>query len=126
MTAKQIATVLSRDLRKRMTNPEKVLWGKLRNKQFMGHKFLRQHPLFYQYYNKTKFFIADFYCKELRIVIEVDGGIHEKQKDYDKIRSEILEIQNNLKIIRFKNEDVINNINKILIDLHQIIISNHL
>ena len=126
MNVKQLATVLSRDLRKRMTNAEKVLWEKIRNKQFMGYKFLRQHPLFYQYYNKTKFFVADFYCRELRIIIEVDGGIHEKQKDYDTIRSEILETQHNLKIIRFKNADVIKNINKILIDLHQIIKSKNL
>jgi len=126
MTAKQIATVLSRDLRKRMTNAEKVLWEKIRNKKFMGYKFLRQHPLYYQYYNMTKFFIADFYCKELKIVIEVDGGIHEKQKDYDNSRSEILKIQHDLKVIRFKNADVINSINKVLIDLHQFIKSNHM
>ncbi len=117
MTVKQIATALSRDLRKKMTVAEKLFWHKIRNKQFMGYKFLRQHPLFYQYHSKSKFFIADFYCRELKIVIEIDGGIHEQQKDYDKIRSEILEILHELRIVRFKNEDVLENINKVLIKL---------
>ncbi len=102
-----------------MTDAEKIFWERIRGKQFLGYKFLRQHPLFYQYYEKTKFFIADFYCRELKIIIEVDGGIHEKQKNYDEIRSEILKIQHDLRIVRFTNEDVLENINKVLVELRQ-------
>jgi len=85
---------------------------KERRRQFMGYKFLRQHPVFYEYYGKRKFFIADFYCHELKLVVEIDGGIHEKQKDYDRLRSEILESQKGLRVIRFNNEEVLKEINK--------------
>ncbi|MFC2088853.1 endonuclease domain-containing protein [Calditrichota bacterium] len=120
MTIKQIVINFSRELRKNMTDAEKVFWNKVRNKQFMGYKFLRQHPLYYEYHGRTKFFIADFYCKELMLVVEIDGGIHEQQKDYDMIRSEILERQKNLSIIRFSNSEVLHNINKVIIQLNQI------
>ena len=90
MTLKQIATAISRDLRKNMTIAEKLFWNKVRNKQFFGYKFHRQYPIFYEYYSKEKFFIADFYCHILKIVVEIGGGIHLNQKEYDKNRSEIL------------------------------------
>jgi len=105
-----------------MTESEKIFWGKVRAKQFMGYKFLRQHPVFYNYNNRLKFFIADFYCRELKIIIEIDGGIHEQQKDYDLIRSEILENQHDLKIIRYTNREVNINVQKVLIDLRKNII----
>ncbi len=119
MTVRQMALHLSRELRKKQTKAEQIFWSAVRKKQFMGYRFLRQHPLFYEYYGKEKFFIADFYCKELRLVVEIDGGVHEQQGDYDRIRSEILENQKELKIIRFKNEEVFENMNKVLIDLRR-------
>ena len=100
---------------------EIVFWDKVKDKKFLGYKFLRQHPLFYEYYDKKKFFIADFYCRELNLVIEIDGGIHEMQKDYDQIRTELLETQHEYKVIRYKNEEVLNDINKVLINLRRII-----
>ncbi|MCS4434570.1 endonuclease domain-containing protein [Aquiflexum gelatinilyticum] len=57
----------ARELRKNTTPSENSLWTLLRKKQFEGYKFRRQHPV-----NK---FIADFYCHELRLIIELDGGI---------------------------------------------------
>ena len=119
---KQIALVVSRDLRKNQTPAEIFFWEKVKDKKFLGHKFLRQHPLFYEFYGNKKFFIADFYCGELRLIIEIDGGIHEKQADYDRTRKEILEIQKNYKVIRFKNEEVLNDINKVMFNLKSVII----
>ena len=56
-------------------------------KNILGYKFLRQHPIFYRIDNKwVEFFIADFYCSELKLIIELDGKIHESLKDYDAER----------------------------------------
>jgi len=58
----------ARILRKSMTIPEKLLWDKLKEKQIYGLRFRRQHPI--------EFFIADFYCHQIRLVVEIDGEIH--------------------------------------------------
>ena len=120
-TIKQIALIASRDLRKKQTPAENIFWDKVKNRKFFGYRFLRQHPLFYEFYGQKKFFIADFYCGEIRLIIEIDGGIHEQQADYDKIRTEILETQKSYKVIRYKNEEVVENINKVLINLKSVI-----
>ncbi|MBN1408882.1 MAG: endonuclease domain-containing protein [Calditrichaceae bacterium] len=121
MTTKQLAMQISRELRKNQTTAEKVFWMKIRNKQIRGYKFLRQHPIFYHWQGKEKFFIADFYCKELKLVVEIDGGVHIEQKDYDRIRSEVFEIQRELRVMRFSNKDILNNIKKVLEELYAII-----
>jgi len=88
-----------------MTPEEKILWSNLRNRKLKGLKFLRQHPIVYDTIrNKPKFFIPDFYCAEKKLIIEVDGKIHEFQKDYDERREEILRNMG-LRVIGFKNED---------------------
>ena len=117
VSLKQIALLVSRDLRKNQTPAEIVYWEKVKDKKFLGYKFIRQHPLFYQYYGQKKFFITDFYCSELRLIVEIDGGIHEKQADYDEIRTEIIETQKEYKVIRFKNIEVLKDINKVMINL---------
>ena len=58
-------------------------------------------------------FIADFYCAKLRIVVEIDGGVHEQQKDYDRLRDEILQ-RRQLRVLRFSNEEVISDIHGVL------------
>ncbi len=88
-------------LRKDITLPEKLLWNKLRDRQLAGLKFRRQHPI--------DLFIADFYCHEKRLVVEVDGEIHEYQKEYDEGRTAELE-RLGITVIRFSNEEVKNNI----------------
>jgi very-short-patch-repair endonuclease len=97
----------ARNLRKSMTESEKLLWGSLRNRQLNGMKFRRQHPL--------DIFIADFYCHEKKLVIELDGEIHDKkeQMEYDDGRSFELE-EKGFKILRFRNEEVINDIQSVL------------
>jgi len=121
MTTKQMAIYLARKLRKNQTKAEMVFWQAVRNKKFMNYKFLRQYPIFYIYEKKEKFFITDFYCNSLKLFIEVDGGIHNQQKDYDKIRSELLSIQHDLRIIRFTNDEIIEDINKVLLTLRKFI-----
>ena len=67
---------IARHLRQRQTEAEEKLWGLLRNRNFENLKFRRQHPL--------KDYIVDFYCDELQLVIEVDGGYHNSTEQQDK------------------------------------------
>ncbi len=94
-------------LRKNMTEAESVLWEELRNKKMLGFKFRRQHPI--------SIYIADFYCHKLKLIIEVDGKFHDnkEQQKLDLNRSKELEFQG-LKIIRFSNNDVLNDLPKVL------------
>lgn len=89
-------------LRKVETEAEKILWKWLNKNQIQGLQFRRQHPI-----NR---FIADFYCHKIKLVIELDGGIHEldKNKEYDGERSELFR-KFGLKVIRFTNSQIINN-----------------
>jgi very-short-patch-repair endonuclease len=91
-------------LRKEITVSEKILWNKLRNRQLSGFKFRRQHPI--------DIFIADFYCHEKKLVIEVDGLIHNSQKEYDEGRTAELN-RFGITVIRFTNDDVRNNIREV-------------
>lgn len=78
---------LARYLRNNQTPSEKLLWEILRRKNLFGYKFLRQHPFFYRIDKKRiEFFIADFYCSKLGMIIEVDGLIHETREEYDAER----------------------------------------
>ena len=94
-------------LRRNETKAEKLLWEKLRNNQLEGLKFRRQHPV--------NINIADFYCHKFKLIIELDGDYHnqEEQKQKDEVRTEVLRL-NGLKIIRFKNEEVEQDINQVL------------
>jgi leucyl-tRNA synthetase len=95
----------ARQLRKEMTEAEKLIWNKLRNHQLMSLKFLRQHPLVYQVIDNTpRYFIVDFYCAEKKLIIEVDGKIHDFQIDDDQHREDILKGLG-LKIMRIRNEE---------------------
>ena len=95
----------ARELRRNMTKSELVLWKELRNRKFMGLKFVRQQPLIYQVIdNQPRYFIADFVCYEKRMIIEVDGAIHEFQKEEDEHREDILKSLD-FNILRIKNEE---------------------
>jgi very-short-patch-repair endonuclease len=87
----------AKTLRKTMTDAEELLWKHLRNKQLNGFKFRRQHPV--------DIFIADFYCHAKKLIIELDGGIHDltEQHDYDEGRTLLLE-EKGFTILRFNNE----------------------
>jgi len=86
----------------------------------LGCKFNRQYPIVFEIDDIRRFFIADFYCHQLRLVIEIDGGIHEKQKDYDKLRSAIIN-RLGLNVFRFDNKDVLNGIDVVVEKLEKII-----
>jgi len=81
-----------------------------------GLKSLRQHPLFYFSLKKRDYlFIADFYCAEKRLVIELDGKIHDYTKEYDTNREAVMHGRD-LKVLRIKNEEL-ENMNNVLIKI---------
>ena len=92
------------DLRNNMTEAEEILWERLRKKQ-LGVRFKAQHPI--------ERFIADFYCHQSKLVIEVDGEIHKYQKEYDDGREAEIE-KYEIKILRFTNSEVINDIETVI------------
>lgn len=100
-------------LRKKMTPSEKILWNKLNKKQIYGVTFRRQHPI-----DK---YIVDFYCHQAKLVIELDGETHLKQKEYDKNRDSEL-IEHGLLVLRFKNEQVIDNINSVVQKIKKVVV----
>jgi very-short-patch-repair endonuclease len=90
----------ARQNRKDLTAAEKILWLHLRDRRLEGFKFRRQHPI--------ADFIADFFCLECNLVVEVDGGYHteKEQQQYDEGRTyELKELK--IKVIRFTNNEVI-------------------
>lgn len=101
---KEERTRKARVLRNSMTLAEKLLWSRLRSKQIDGYKFRRQHPVFN--------YIVDFYCHELKLIVEVDGEIHylADQADYDKRRDKLLTI-NGFHIYRISNHEVVTDLN---------------
>lgn len=88
------------------TEAEGVLWQELRNRKVADAKFRRQHPI--------GRFIADFYCHEHKLIVEVDGGYHnlQEQKEVDEARTLALN-EFGIQVIRFTNDEVINNIESV-------------
>jgi very-short-patch-repair endonuclease len=87
-------------LRKNQTRAEKALWQALRKRNLKGHKFRRQHPI--------GRYIVDFYCHSAKLVIEVDGSIHDilSIKEYDQVREQDI-IELGVRILRFTNDQVL-------------------
>ena len=92
-----------RELRKNLTEAEKALWKKLRGKRLAGLKFFRQYGI--------GAYIADFYCPQRKLVIEVDGGQHfsEDGKTYDAQREHYMSSLG-IYTLRFSNLDILKNI----------------
>ena len=99
----------ARRMRSQPTDAEYVLWNYLKQKPF-GFKFRRQHPY--------GIYILDFYCHQLKLVIEVDGSIHdlEEQKVADAERQTALE-KEGLTVLRFTNDDVLHHVENVLENL---------
>ena len=116
----KLAYETARDMRKRSTEAENVFWQLLRNRKFLGLKFKRQCPIEFEYDGQKRFFIADFFCHEKKTIIEIDGGIHEFQKEYDALKDEIID-KLGLSVIRINNKDILGNIEKVLADLTSIL-----
>ena len=100
-----------RDLRKGQTEAEIYFWNKVRNNQ-LGLNFRRQYPLVYYIGTTRKLFIADFICIQKKLVIEIDGKIHDSQKEYDESRTFIIN-QLGYKVLRFTNDQVLNQFSEI-------------
>lgn len=103
---------LARAHRKGMTEAEKVLWEALRGRRWKGHKFRRQHPI--------GNLIADFFCFESDLVVEVDGEYHldKDQRTYDKNRTFVL-TEEGLTVIRFTNKEVIESMDFVLQEIEK-------
>ena len=99
-------------LRHNMTEAEQLLWRELNFNQIKGYKFRRQHPI-----NQ---FIVDFYCHKAKLVIELDGEIHNKEEVAERDEGREYMLKNfGLEVIRFKNKDVKENINLVLSQIKQ-------
>ena len=97
----------ARVLRKNMTSAELHLWERLRDKKINGYRFRRQHPIYT--------YIADFYCHKAKLVVEIDGQIHNKTdiKEYDQDREKKM-LSLGITTIRFKNDEIFNDIEKVV------------
>jgi very-short-patch-repair endonuclease len=95
----------ARGLRQAMTDAEQRLWHHLRNRQLSGHKFRRQHDI--------EHYITDCACTEALLIVELDGGQHADQADYDERRTRHLQARG-YRVLRFWNNDVLTNIESVL------------
>lgn len=103
----------ARNLRKHNTKSEKIFWEVVRNRKIKGKKIQRQFPIRFEIDGQQRFFIADFYYFQNKLVVEIDGPIHNFQKDYDEIRTQIIN-RLGIKVIRFTNEDIENNLDDVI------------
>ena len=95
----------AKKLRREMTPAEKILWKEVRANRLSGLHFRRQQ-IIHGYF-------ADFYCHQYELIVELDGGIHVLQKEYDAERDAYLTALG-FRIIRFRNEDITNNLKAVL------------
>ncbi len=97
----------SRNLRKNMTDAEKLLWSRIKGKQLKGLQFYRQKII--------GNYIVDFYCSESKLVIEVDGGQHysTEGKNKDQIRDDYME-KVGINVLRFSDRDVLKRIDAVM------------
>jgi len=113
-------TEFCRHLRNNATPAEKILWEKLRKRNIGGEKFLRQFPIYIvQGLGRKTYYIADFYCAQYKLVIEVDGPIHLLKKEYDNNRDMVMK-EWGFAVLRFTNDDVTGDLNNVIncIDVH--------
>lgn len=111
---KQTEKEKRRNLRKNATYTEKVLWLSLRKKQINGVRFLRQYSV--------NHFVIDFYAPNIKLAIEVDGCSHLGKEKYDAERQKYIETLD-IKVIRFTDEEVMWNTNKIIEQIEEIVSS---
>jgi very-short-patch-repair endonuclease len=104
--------IVRKNLRNNMTPAEVMIWSKLKGKQLLGYKFRRQHGV-----GK---YIVDFYCAELKLIVEIDGDVHgfSAQIKKDKERQKYLENLNFI-VKRYQNDDVLLNLNGVADDLYR-------
>lgn len=102
-----IAIEYARALRQKQTPAENLLWQLLRNRKFQGLKFNRQYPICISSTSQKQiFYIADFYCASLKLVIELDGESHLNKKEYDNLRDQEMSALG-IRVLRIRNEFVL-------------------
>ena len=106
---------IAKEFRFSPTRSEKIMWNVLRNRQFLNLKFKRQYIV--------QGYIVDFYCHELKLSVEIDGGIHKKRLKEDIERQKIIEDEN-INFFRIESKEVENNLNQVLNRL-EIFINNN-
>ncbi|CAN5802036.1 hypothetical protein BH23GEM5_BH23GEM5_18350 [soil metagenome] len=89
-----------------MTPAEERLWNSLRDRRLRGLKFRTQHAI--------DRFVLDFYCASARLVVEVDGAVHDRQTERDNARTAALEAHG-LRVVRFRNEEIMTNLQGVLL-----------
>jgi very-short-patch-repair endonuclease len=97
-----------------MTDAERMLWHAIRAKQLQGCRFRRQHPI--------GVYIADFACIDKKLVVELDGGQHQEQMDYDERRTLFLQTQG-WRVLRFWNNEVLSNLDGVLSNIAEVLTS---
>lgn len=97
----------ARQLRREATTAESLLWELLRDRRLLGRKFRRQHPIGQ--------FIADFFCDDARLIIEIDGAVHREptQQERDRLREEILR-EHGFAVLRFTNDQIFDRTEQVL------------
>lgn len=112
---KEYKKLLCRELRKHGTATEAMLWRSLKNRQIKGTRWRRQYGVCG--------FVLDFYCPELRIGIELDGSPHFSVigRGNDNFRTEIIEEEKSIKIIRFENKQIFEDSRVVLMSIEQLI-----
>lgn len=99
---------LAREMRKNSTEAENFFWEKVRDRRLFALKWNRQFIIQFPIDSMiTKYYIADFHCHRLRLIVELDGQIHLKQKEEDLIRTDRI-CENGFTLLRFTNEQVLN------------------
>lgn len=98
-----------------MTPAERILWSHLRANRFEGRQFRRQQVI--------NGYITDFYCHSAALAIEIDGGVHDSQKEYDSERQAALEFQG-LRVLRFTNDQVTRHLPNVLARISDTINNN--
>ena len=94
----------AKELRREMTPAEKLLWQEVRAKK-LGVRFRRQQVI--------QGFIVDFYCHQAGLVVEVDGDVHDLQKEEDKRREKVL-TEMGLRIVRFRNDEAVRDLSAVV------------
>jgi very-short-patch-repair endonuclease len=102
----------AKELRREMTPAEKLLWQEVRAKK-LGVRFRRQQVI--------QGFIVDFYCHKAALVIEVDGDIHDLQKEEDERREKVLSALG-LKIVRFGNDEVVRRLSAVVGKIRELVL----
>jgi very-short-patch-repair endonuclease len=103
-------TTAAREFRRKPTRGEESLWRNLKGGQLQGRKFRRQHPV--------GPFVVDFFCPSAQLVLEIDGPVHDTQRDRDTERQQLLESRG-YRVLRIRSEDVDSNLLGVLVRISE-------